>query len=207
MITVNPLPKVYVVAQRLEAQEMISNELRSEPLEVIAARDAKEYFDIVDEIQEGCILVEVSMDPLIELNAIVSLRSKQKHMQIIAFGDRWNVANAVNAIKMGAREVCEFPGSGNELKIAIYKALKENRKGDLNLHERIPRSILDLVSIDESETLRLIVEGKTAKEVGASMDVSVRTFHYRKKSIFKKLNVRNRSEFIELIRRAIEKSA
>jgi DNA-binding CsgD family transcriptional regulator len=40
--------------------------------------------------------------------------------------------------------------------------------------------------------------------VGSTLDISVRTFHYRKRSIFAKLGVKNRSEAIELIRRSVD---
>jgi DNA-binding NarL/FixJ family response regulator len=125
-------------------------------------------------------------------------------MQVIAFGSEWDVAKAVQAVKFGAKEVCVFPASGNELKKAINQILTENRRESIPLDEKIPRSISDSLAAEEAVILRLIVQGRTAKEVGSTLDISVRTFHYRKKSIFAKLGVKNRSEAIELIRRSVE---
>ena len=80
----------------------------------------------------------------------------------------------------------------------------ESRQESIPLDEKIPRSISDVLSSEEAVILRLIVQGRTAKEVGSTLDISVRTFHYRKRSIFAKLGVNNRSEAIELIRRSVD---
>ena len=68
----------------------------------------------------------------------------------------------------------------------------------------IPLSILSKLATDAREIFRFLVQGKTAKELAAALDVSVRTFHYRKKAIFNSLGVTNRTELIELIRLTIE---
>lgn len=204
MSTFQVQPKVYVMSHRLETQEMISRELSDEPIELVQVRSENDYFATLDRIEAGCILVEVSGEPELELQNIASIRSRQKHMQVIAFGNQWDVAKAVQAVKLGAKEVCVFPTSGNELKNAISQVLTENRQESIPLDEKIPRSISDALSSEESVILRLIVQGRTAKEVGSTLDISVRTFHYRKKSIFAKLGVKNRSEAIELIRRSVE---
>lgn len=204
MITATALPKVYVVSHRSEAQDMILRELQSEPIELVRIRDEQDYFENLDAIQDGCVLVEVCDNPALELSTIASIRKRQKSMQVIAFGEQWNVANAVNAMKLGAKEVCEIPFCRDQLKDAIYKALDEATQESLSLDETIPKETLDKLTTEEAGILRLMLQGQTAKEVGAVLDVSVRTFHYRKKSIFAKLGVKNRSEVIELIRRGAE---
>ena len=202
MITSQSHPKVYVLSNRIEAQEMISRELESEPIELVRIRDERDYFETLDDIQDGCVLIEVCENPAKELSTIASIRKRKKSMQVIAFGEQWNVSNAVNAMKLGAKEVCELPLCRDQLKNAIYKALDDATQDALALHDAIPAAILDRLTLEEAGILRLMLQGQTAKEVGAVLDVSVRTFHYRKKSIFSKLSVKNRSELIELIRRS-----
>lgn len=197
-------PKVYVMSHRLETQELISRELSAEPIELVPVRNEVDYFATLDRIEAGCVLVEVSGNPESELQSIASIRSQQKYMQVIAFGNQWDVAKAVQAVKFGAKEVCVFPASGNELRNAISQVLTENHHDSIPLDEKIPRRLFERLAAEEAVILRLIVQGRTAKEVGSTLDLSVRTFHYRKKSIFSKLGVKNRSEAIELIRRSVE---
>ena len=198
MVASQSLPKVYVIARRDEAQEMICRELHSEPMELIPIRDEQQYFELLDDIQAGCILVEVNANPQVELNTIASLRARQKRMEVIAFSDQWQVATAVQAIKMGAVEICEFPTSQNQLRNAIYQAIhgnQDHRQSD----EIIPKCILEKLSVDEAIILRFMALGRTAKQVGAILDISVRTFHYRKKSVLRKLGVNNRAGVMKLI--------
>lgn len=204
MSTLHAQPKVYVMSHRLETQELISRELSDEPIELVPVRNETDYFATLDRIEAGCVLVEVSGNPDLELQNIASIRSQQKRMQVIAFGNQWDVAKAVQAVKFGAKEVCVFPTSGNELKHALNQILTENQQEMIPLDEKIPRGISESLSTEEAVILRLIVQGRTAKEVASTLDISVRTFHYRKKSIFAKLEVKNRSEAIELIRRSVE---
>lgn len=199
MLAAHSRPKVYVIAQRIEAQEMISRELHSEAMELIPVRNEQQYFELLDDIQ-GCILVEVNANPQEELNTIASLRARQKRMEVIAFSDQWQVATAVQAIKMGAVEICEFPTSENQLRNAIYQAIHGNR--DLRQNDEIiPNCILEKLSAEEAIVLRFMALGQTAKQVGATLDISVRTFHYRKKSVLRKLGVTNRSGAMKLIGR------
>lgn len=200
MVASPSLPKVYVIAQRDEAQEMISRELYSEPMELIPIRDEQQYFELLDDIQAGCILVEVNANPQVELNTIASLRARQKRMNVIAFSDQWQVATAVQAIKMGAVEICEFPTTQNQLRNAIYQAIHGNRELRES-DEIIPKCILEKLSVDEAIVLRFMALGHTAKQVGATLDISVRTFHYRKKSVLRKLGVNNRAGVMKLIGR------
>ena len=199
MLAAHSRPKVYVIAQRIEAQEMISRELQSEPMELIPIRNEQQYFELLDDIQ-GCILVEVNANPQEELNTIASLRARQKRMEVIAFSDQWQVATAVQAIKMGAVEICEFPTSENQLRNAIYQAIHGNQDLSQN-DEIIPNCILEKLSAEEAIILRFMALGQTAKQVGATLDISVRTFHYRKKSVLRKLGVSNRAGVMKLIGR------
>ncbi len=200
MAASHSLPKVYVIANRAEAQEMISRELNAEPMELIPVRNEQQYFEVLDDIQAGCILVEVNSNPIEELNTIASLRARQRRMEVIAFSDQWQVATAVQAIKMGAVEICEFPTSQYQLRNAIYQAIHGNRDFRQK-DEVIPKCILEKLSVDEAIILRFMALGHTAKQVGATLDISVRTFHYRKKSLLRKLGVNNRAGVMKLIGR------
>ena len=70
-----------------------------------------------------------------------------------------------------------------------------------------PESVSERLTTEEYSVLRLIIGGLTAKEAGASLDVSVRTFHYRKHSILHKLGVKTRRELIEFVSRAMSQTA
>jgi DNA-binding NarL/FixJ family response regulator len=51
----------------------------------------------------------------------------------------------------------------------------------------------------EQEIIQILIRGKLDKEIADELDISLDTVKKHNKSIYKKLNVRNRSEVIALI--------
>lgn len=200
MITPNSIPKIFVIAQSDAAHEKISKALYSEPFQLVHLSDEQRCHDVLDDVEMACVLVAVSGTPEEELDVIASLQARNPAPQVIAISDQWTVSDAVKAIKLGADDVCDLQGQVSELRTMIHKALATEAPKTPEIHEVIPAAIMDLLETDEARIMHLIALGLTAKEIGVALDVSIRTYHYRKKSIFQKLGVANRSEMIELIR-------
>lgn len=200
MTSTNSIPKIFVIARTDTAHEKISKALYSEPFQLIHLSDDQKYFDILDDVETACVLVAVSANPEEELDTIASLQARNPGRQVIVCSDQWTVSDAVKAIKLGADDVCNLQGQVSELRKMIHKALASEAPKPKGIQDVIPAAILELLEADEARIMHLIALGLTAKEIGVALDVSIRTYHYRKKSIFQKLGVYNRSEMIELIR-------
>jgi two-component system response regulator FixJ len=204
MISNSDIPRIYLITQRIAIQETISHELGSDPLEIILMRDEHQFFESVDEKTRCCIIVDISTNSADDLNRIAAIKLLRKNASVIALSDHWKVATAVKAIKLGAIDICELSSMGRDLRQAIKDALALGSQSILSENQEVPPSVACRVSSEESRILKLMLKGLTAKEIGAAMDVSIRTFHYRKQSILHKLGVKNRFELIELIRLASE---
>ncbi len=191
---------VYLVSNRLQSQSTVLQELTGEPYETHTVPDVNRYFEESQTSQPACVLLEVSEDADSDLDAIALIHARHRFTSIIAFGNAWTVHSAVQAIKLGATDVCELNQICSNLKVTVRKAIQRAGCDDRRFHEMLPDSIVKKLSMDEARILQLFVQGRTTKEVGASLDVSIRTIHYRKKALLRKLGVANRSEAIELIR-------
>ncbi len=146
-----------------------------------------------------CLLIKVNEDAA-ELDVVSAMRDHNSIVPIIAFGHSWQVPAVVQAMKLGATEVCEFPDNSDSLAVAFQRCISSESRKQARFSELIPKSLLSKLTSEEARILELLVQGRTTKEVGASLDVSIRTVHYRKKELLRKLGVQNRSEAIELIR-------
>jgi DNA-binding NarL/FixJ family response regulator len=116
----------------------------------------------------------------------------------------WEVLDA------GARGFVMKSDAGREL-IAAAEALLEHK---LSLTSRIseillraylsktPRADSSQLSVREQETLELLAEGKSNKEVSEALHISVKTAEAHRSRLMKKLNLRNISE---LMRYAVRK--
>ena len=199
----HPTPvRILVATPSSQTFQEIRDAWLSEPIEFSHSPDLENDLRRLDPSTFSCVLIDLSLEPVRHLAAISFVRSNFPRLQVIAFAESWHVAHVVQAIKLGAIEVIEFPSDRDSLLRAIQQALCTDQQDMRRLDELIPKAILEKLSSDEVRILRLLIQGRTAKEVGATLDVSVRTIHYRKKSLLRKLGVENRSEAIELIRLA-----
>lgn len=164
--------------------------------QMIAERDLSCFLANASRFE--CVLVYVDSDT--GLTTIESIRNHNGSVPIIAIGRNWQVPAVVQAMKLGATEVCEFPENAPELQNAFQRCLSVDRRNQSRYSDVIPKALLAKLTTEEARILHLLVEGRTTKEVGATLDVSIRTVHYRKKELLRKLGVQNRSEAIELIR-------
>ncbi len=200
MTTLLAPTKLPVFTQRQEVLEMLSGEIAPSPASVIQVADRNQLIEWIAENEPLCLLLEVGEDESSELKLIGELHSRFPQLQIVALSQNWKVQTAVRAIKLGASEICDLPCSEGLVRNAIQQALQTSRSNVRPLHDLIPKDILEKLSSDEARILTLLIQGRTTKEVGATLDVSIRTIHYRKKTLLQKLGVQNRSEAIEMIR-------
>lgn len=193
-------PKVLVLAKTNVAQERIAQVLTTEPVQVIQLTEARSYSDAINDLEAACILIEIVNDSVDELEAISALQASHHSLPLIAVSNQWTISDAVRAVKSGAYDVCDLRGHLDELRAMIHKAIAMEQPRKTEPQETIPSIILEKLDSEEARIVHLIASGLTAKEIGSALDVSIRTYHYRKKTIFQKLGISNRSELIELIR-------
>lgn len=196
----NSAPKVFVVAKTNVAHDKISQALNSEPVRVIHLDESRGYSEALDDLETACILVEIVQNSIDDLEAITALQAKNHTIPLIAVSTQWTISDAVRAIKSGADDVCDLQTQLSELRTIVHKAIATEQPRRSELREVIPASILQKLDSEEARIVHLIALGLTAKEIGSALDVSIRTYHYRKKTIFQKLGIENRSDLIELIR-------
>ena len=151
-------------------------------------------------MEAACVLVEIGKNPESDLDTITSLHAKGHPLPVIAVSNEWTVSVAVRAIKSGADDVCDLQTQVHDLRTMIHKAIAAELPRHSDLRGAIPPAILEKLDAVEARIVHLILLGLTAKEIGSALDVSIRTYHYRKRAIFQKLGALNRSDLIELIR-------
>lgn len=193
-------PKVFVLTKTAIASEKISQAFLDDPVRVIYVSDSHLHSQIFDDLEAACVLVEIAQDPEQELEALTALQPRDHTLPLIAISNQWTISTAVRAIKSGANDVCDLQTQVDDLRKMVHKAIANDTPRHSELRDVIPNSIIQKLDSEEARIVHLIVLGLTAKEIGSALDVSVRTYHYRKKTIFEKLAVANRSELIELIR-------
>ncbi|MCU0711756.1 MAG: hypothetical protein MUC43_06825 [Pirellula sp.] len=190
-------PKVFVLTKTNVASEKISQAFFDDPVRVIHVNDSYQYSQIFDDLDAACVLVEIAQDPEQELEALTALQPKDHTLPLIAVSNQWTISTAVRAIKSGANDVCDLQTQVDELRKMVHKAIANETPRHSELRDMIPRSILQKLDSEEARIVHLIVLGLTAKEIGSALDVSIRTYHYRKKTIARRPSFRSWMSLID----------
>lgn len=110
-------------------------------------------------------------------------------LMLTGFGD---IPTAVRAVKAGAYDFIEKPFSGETLVSAVKSGLGQRMR-----FKRLKRKRL---TTTEMVVLRLIMQGKSSREIARLRSRSIRTVEWHRHNIMRKLGVDNT---VDLVRQAI----
>lgn len=155
----------------------------------------------------GCFIINRVLSDIDGLDLLSRIRSVVRHAQIIMLADSWYLADVVKAMKLGAFEVMEKQVEDSRLLQAVRDALRGDAEARESRRRAVPPGLQDQLSGEELRLFQLFLQGLTAKQVSVELDLSIRTVHYRKRELWKKLGVNDRAEAIELCRRMGQRAA
>ncbi|XZE44865.1 LuxR C-terminal-related transcriptional regulator [Pirellulaceae bacterium SH467] len=143
------------------------------------------------------ISTELSFAAFLPMIRALQLQSHPIEVILLTYG--WKAFDAVRAIRLGMTDVLDLPVDEALLQQSIEEALIRDAKRKEARSFGIPVTLSERLTFQESRILAAIAHGKTTKQIGSELDLSVRTVHYRFKSILTKLGVTTRAEAVELL--------
>ncbi len=154
-----------------------------------------------DATEVACMVVGAERDGAAELGQLLPLLQQQPAARVILLTDGSPTSLVVKAMRAGVSCVLEHPFSFDDLVDALKTAIEENAEMLQAERKRLPEEISELLTRQEEDIAMLLVEGAATKEIAARLDLSVRTIHYRKNTIFKKIGAENRNQAIKMLTR------
>ena len=166
--------------------------------------DGRALVELAPKVAPDLILLDISMPLLNGLEAARQLRRLVPESRVIFLTMHADPTYASEAFEAGAAGYLLKRSAASELAVAIATVL-DGRKyltplipGE-TLRASVPRSVpvpptLGKLTPRQREVLQLVAEGHTAKEVAASLGISVKTVEFHKASLMDRLGVRTASE-------------
>ena len=194
-------PVIYIVSTSPEQIELAATAARNLQFIPIAFESFANFFSQFDETAPGCVVLCFDQYDPESTKMTDRILQRYSSAQVIILTKNWELAEIIKAIRHGAANVLTLPVEPSRMFDALSEAIAcdgEKRKA-LRLH--VPESVLARLDADEASIFSLLIQGRTTKQIGSELDLSVRTIHYRKSSMFKKLGVRDRAEAVEMIRK------
>ena len=190
--------------------------MKSDDIEVVGeAANGDELLKLLKAVQPDIIILDISMPKItgIELTKIIT--EKYPAIRIIIFSSHSQGENVVKAIEAGASGVLPKNTIREELLEALntvydggefiskyipYSTFVKNIKNNKSKDEAA-KKIEEILTNREIEILKLIVNGKTNKEIADELFISQRTAEKHKSNILSKLEL---NSVVDLVKFAIK---
>jgi DNA-binding NarL/FixJ family response regulator len=168
------------------------------------ARTAQETLEHVRRQDWDVVILDISMPGKSGLDILDDLKRLRPKLPILLLSMHPEQQFARRALKAGAAGYLTKDGVPEELKVAIKKIVVGGRyvsatlaeKLAVDLREGADLPLHELLSDREFQVLRMIASGKTVKEIGEELSLSVKTVSTYRARILEKTGMKTNAELI-----------
>jgi len=184
---------VYVVDDDESVRDSLAFMLEGHDFKVTTFDDGQVFIDQVDLMTPGCVVLDSRMPILRGQEVHAILNQQQSPLSVIFLTGHGDVPMAVDALKLGAVDFFQKPVDGEQLAVAIHKAMTHS----LGRHEyQENKSMFDSLTEREREILQLIVKGKRNQQIADELCVAVRTIEVHRSSLMKKCQAKTVADLV-----------
>jgi DNA-binding NarL/FixJ family response regulator len=199
-------PKVLLADDHLMVAEALTSLLAPEFDLVGVVEDGRALLDAVERLRPDVIVADISMPHLNGIDALVRLRQDGNQTPVVFLTMHRDATFARRALDAGASGFVLKHSASVELVAAIRAALH----GRTYLTPQLAGEVLEAMkegpgqagdpvaslTARQREVLQLLAEGRSAKEVAASLGISARTVEFHKYQVMETLNLHTNAELI-----------
>lgn len=188
-------------------REGIKNILRKAPeFEVVGeARDGEEALEKIASLKPEILLLDITMPKKSGLEILAQIRRLSRNTKVVIISVHKADAYVHRALKEGVKGYLNKENAADDL----LPALRKITAGQVYLSSEVSSYLIEkaakgsaelskesLLSEREEDVLRLVAEGKTAKEIAEILFISPRTVENYKNNMLKKLGLHKTSDLI-----------
>ena len=199
-------PRILVCDDHRLVAEALKSLLAPEFDLVGIVEDGRALIDAAGTLRPDVIVADITMPHLNGIDALVQLRQGGDHTPVVFLTMHPDVTFARRALEAGASGFVLKHSAPGELVAAIHAALE----GRVYLTPRIAGEVLDAIkqgtgrAVDpvvsltprQREVLQLVAEGRSAKEIAASLSISTRTVEFHKYQMMETLGLHTNADLI-----------
>jgi DNA-binding NarL/FixJ family response regulator len=199
-------PRVLLADDHLLVAEALKSLLKTEFDLVGVVEDGRALVEAARTLRPDVIVADITMPHLNGIDALVHLRQSGDQVPVVFLTMHQDVSFALRALDAGASGFVLKHSASAELVSAIHAALE----GKTYLTPRLAGEVLEsmkkqpvkgrdqLASLTprQREVLQLLAEGRAAKQIAASLAISVRTVEFHKVQLMEALGLHTNAELI-----------
>jgi DNA-binding NarL/FixJ family response regulator len=192
-------PRVLLADDHVLVLEGLSKLLEDEMDLVGTASSGAEAVEKAAQLQPDVVLMDISMPGLNGFDAAIQMKTCAPRTKVIAVTMHRSTAYLRESLRAGMSGFVLKQSAASELAEAVSTVLRDERyvtplvtqqtesQGGLNDGERA-------LTLRQREVLRLIAQGRIAKEIATALNISVRTAEFHRVSIMQRLGLRTTAE-------------
>jgi DNA-binding NarL/FixJ family response regulator len=191
-------------------REGVARDLAERGLSVVAtAADAGAAVRIAPAVRPQVVLMDLHLGETSGVTAIAGILAKLPETRVLVLSASGEHSDVLDAVKAGATGYLVKSASAQELVAAVERTAEGHPVFTPGLaglllgeYRRLaPEEAAPVLTERETEVLRLVAKGLTAKQIGERLTVSHRTVESHVQNTLRKLHLHNR---VQLVRYAIE---
>lgn len=184
---------VYVVDDDESVRDSLAFMLEGHDFNVVTFDDGQTFINQVDLSQPGCVVLDSRMPILRGQEVQQRLNQQQSPLSVIFLTGHGDVPMAVDALKLGAVDFFQKPVDGEQLALAIHKAITHSL---MLFGKQEHKKMFDSLTERETEILKLIVTGKRNQQIAEELCVAVRTIEVHRSSLMKKCHAKTVADLV-----------
>lgn len=203
----SPTATIFIVDDDPAVRDSLSQIVRAVGFEVRLFESAEQFLREFRPGHAGCLVLDVRMSGMDGITLYEKLVAHEINIPTIVITGHGDVSMSVRAMKSGVVDFLEKPCQPEKLIDSIRVAISldaRNRKE--RQQQAASEELKSQLTKDELAVMEQICAGRTNKEIGVDLDVSLRTVQFRRASIMKKLGVESRADLVEVAQNAGWKS-
>lgn len=182
---------VFVVDDEPRVREAICETIETSGLKVTCFDSAIECIERLRREKCDLLITDLKMPQMDGLELLTKVRVIAPWLPVLIITGYGDIPTAVKAVKAGVANFIEKPLVKKDFVRQVTSLLAES--ASLNAHVGTP------LTQGEARVLKLIVDGKSNKEIASLLNRSVRTVEVHRSRVMEKLDVEN---LIDLVKRA-----
>lgn len=172
------------------------------------AQDGEEALEKAEKLKPDLLLLDISMPKISGLDIIAQVKRRSPETKIMMISVHKMSAYILKAFKSGVSGYLIKENAAEELLLALGRVCAGKTYLSPTASEFLVETIAkggvdkllkkeELITGREDDVLRMVVEGKSAKEIGRVLFISPRTVENYKNTLLKKLGLHKQSDLIK----------
>jgi len=195
-------PTVFVVDDNPGVRTSLHRLMTSDGLAVETYASSAEFLAAFDPERPGCLILDVRLRGASGLDLQEELRRRKALLPIIVITAYANVPTSVRALKGGAVDFLRKPVNPKVLLERVHAALDRDRVARATAAEAAAiEHRLSRLTPRERQVMKLLVEGKSSKEIAVLLNVSTRTVEGHRHMLLSKMEVSTAAQLVGVVMR------